>query len=98
VKRTSKSVGNREKASKSDARARSPWAPTSPNSPFIDETLAFWQPRSRRVLTREDAREIIENVAGFFAILEQWDRAEREAIGKKTSNPSAIETSDPTDH
>ena len=49
----------------------------SADSPFIDETLAFWQPQSRRPLTREDAREIIENVSGFFSILLEWDAAEK---------------------
>ncbi|MEJ0076846.1 MAG: hypothetical protein WDO17_15620 [Alphaproteobacteria bacterium] len=54
------------------------WTPVPPNSLFIDETLAFWQPRAQRQLTREDAREIIENVAGFFSVLLEWDAAERE--------------------
>jgi hypothetical protein len=60
-------------------RHRPRWTPVSADSPFIDETLAFWQPQSRRPLTREDAREIIENVSGFFSILLEWDAAERQA-------------------
>ena len=34
---------------------------------LIDQTLEFWQARSPKTLTREDAREMIENVAGFFS-------------------------------
>jgi hypothetical protein len=44
---------------------------------FIDETLAIWQPLSKRQLTREDGREIIENMTGFFRVLQEWDRADR---------------------
>ena len=35
-----------------------------------------WQPRTGRNLTDEDARQINENVTGFFALLAEWSRAE----------------------
>jgi hypothetical protein len=44
---------------------------------FIDQTIAIWQPRTKRQLTREDGREIIENMTGFFRILQEWDRVDR---------------------
>jgi hypothetical protein len=44
---------------------------------FIDQTIAIWQPRTKRQLTREDGREIIENMTGFFRILQEWDRIDR---------------------
>jgi hypothetical protein len=46
---------------------------------FIDQTIAIWQKRTERKLTREDGREIIENITGFFAILQEWERKERTA-------------------
>jgi hypothetical protein len=46
---------------------------------FIDETLAIWQKRANRQLAREDGREIIENMSGFFRILQEWDRIDRAA-------------------
>jgi hypothetical protein len=46
---------------------------------LIDQTIAIWQPRTERRLTREDGREIIENIAGFFTILQEWERKERAA-------------------
>lgn len=64
------------------------WTPVSPNNPFIDATLAHWQPISRRALTREDAREMIENISGFFAVLLEWDAAERQC----TSTSGARDT------
>jgi hypothetical protein len=39
----------------------------------IELTLLFWQPRAPKNLTAEDARQMIENVTGFFAQLEAWD-------------------------
>jgi hypothetical protein len=36
---------------------------------FLQETLEFWQARTKRVLTLEDAREIAENIGAFFEIL-----------------------------
>jgi hypothetical protein len=33
----------------------------------------LWQPRTSRELTEEDAREMTENVSGFFRLLAEWD-------------------------
>jgi hypothetical protein len=46
------------------------------NDNLIDQTIALWQPRLRRDLSREDARQIVENVTSFFNILTEWSRAE----------------------
>lgn len=42
-----------------------------------DEAAALFQPRTARKLTREDGREITQNLTGFFHILLEWDRADR---------------------
>ncbi len=47
-----------------------------PKRDFIDETLEFWQQRASTPLTREDARQIIENVAGFFNVIQEWEKEE----------------------
>jgi hypothetical protein len=39
---------------------------------FLDETIAVFQPLSTRPLNREDAREIVQNMTGFFAVLSEW--------------------------
>ena len=44
---------------------------------LIDQTLEFWQARSPKTLTREDAREMIENVAGYFQLLQEWQLADQ---------------------
>ena len=43
---------------------------------LTDHTLAVWQSRTPRRLSNEDAREITENLTGFFAILAEWSRQE----------------------
>jgi hypothetical protein len=46
------------------------------NEHLIDRTIELWQPRLRRELSREDARQIVENVTGFFSLLSQWSKSE----------------------
>jgi hypothetical protein len=38
------------------------------NDSFLQETLEFWQARTTRILTLEDAREIAENIGVFFEV------------------------------
>jgi hypothetical protein len=49
------------------------------NNALIDRTLEFWQPRTRRDLKPEDARQMVENVSGFFRVLAEWDADARKA-------------------
>jgi hypothetical protein len=46
------------------------------NDNLIDRTRAVWQPSLGRDLSPEDARQLVENVTGFFAILAEWSQAE----------------------
>jgi hypothetical protein len=48
----------------------------SPRESLLDATLAVWQPRTDRELTKEDARQIVENVVGFFDVLARWSVAD----------------------
>lgn len=52
---------------------------------FLDKTIELFQKRTDRNLTREDAREMIENVTGFFRILGEWNRAEQELRNSESS-------------
>jgi len=49
---------------------------------FIGRTLEVWQPRASKLLTPEDARQIAENVTGFFHILAEWDAAEQHTMSQ----------------
>jgi hypothetical protein len=57
-----------------------------PRTRFIERTLDLWRPRSSSVLSTEDAREIAENVAGFFQILMEWQAAEQQPASEVTGN------------
>lgn len=61
-----------------DGRRESPREPDSAVA-FHTRTVDAWQPRTSRRLTREDARQIVENVTGFMQILMEWEAAERSA-------------------
>ena len=43
---------------------------------LTEQTITVWQPRTPRRLSNEDAREIAENLSGFFAVLAEWSRNE----------------------
>jgi hypothetical protein len=56
-----------------------------PNSEqdLLDETIQFWQPYYKdRTLTREDARQIRENIVGFFRVLMEWEARDRAEAAK----------------
>lgn len=43
---------------------------------LIRRTREVWQPRLSRDLSREDVRQIAENMTSFFSVLAEWSRAE----------------------
>ena len=51
--------------------------PSAANDNLIDRTRQVWQPRLGHDISREDARQIAENVTGFFSVLAEWARAEQ---------------------
>jgi hypothetical protein len=51
----------------------------------IARARQIWQPRIGRDLSDEDARQIAENVIGFFAVLAEWSHAERRAANDNES-------------
>ncbi len=73
------------------SRRPNDWSPTAPSASefrrrirggvdgctdLVEETVGLWQPRTTRQLTPENAREIVENITGFFRILGEWAEAE----------------------
>ena len=62
------------------------------NDNLIDHTIETWQWRIARDLSCEDARQIVENVTGFFSILAEWARAEMPEPVNDTGKPG--ETND----
>jgi hypothetical protein len=58
---------------------------------LIGRTRQVWQPRLGRDLSREDARQIAENVTGFFSALAEWSRAEMSYPANDPGEPDASE-------
>jgi hypothetical protein len=56
------------------------------NDNLVDQTIALWRPRMGRDLSREDARQIAENVTGFFNILAEWSRTDMGPPANDNSN------------
>ncbi len=68
---------------------------------LTEDTIAVWQPRTPRRLSEEDAREITENLTGFFAILAEWSRNEAHdgaAVDREGATPAARSTHERRDH
>jgi hypothetical protein len=64
------------------------------NDNLIKRTRQVWQPRLGRNLSREDARQIAENVTGFFTLLAEWSRAEMPAPANDGGNDAASKPSE----
>ena len=66
--------------------------PFSANDNFqdhlIQRTQQVWQPRLGRDLSREDARQIAANVAGFFSVLAKWSHVEMSTPANDPGTPT----------
>ena len=59
------------------------------------DALEFWQSRASRELNEEDARQIVENITGFFDLLLKWEAAEHDKPDP-LADPTIVATG--TDH
>ena len=64
--------------------------PNAVNNNLINRTIGLWQSRGRRTLSHEDARQIVENVTGFFSILQEWSRAKAVAAANDNRERSPV--------
>ena len=53
---------------------------------LIARTKETWQPRAACSLSDEDAREIAENVMGFFRLLLEWEAREKEQTAREAED------------
>ena len=61
---------------------------------LIEQTHKVWQPRLQRNLTDEDARQIAENITGFFSILAEWSQAARLVPANDPTVPAPADTAE----
>lgn len=45
----------------------------STESRLIDKTIHLWKHRTGEAISREDAKDMANNIAGFFRVLLEWD-------------------------
>jgi hypothetical protein len=65
----------------------------SANDNLIDRTIEVWQPRLRRNVSPDEARQIARNVTGFFSILAEWSEQPEAANDQgKLANGTPVET------
>ena len=43
---------------------------------LIEQTIAVFKGRTGRKISKEDARQAVENISGFFRVLQEWEEAE----------------------
>lgn len=67
------------------------------NDNIIARTRELWKPRLGRDLSREDARQIVENITGFFTVLTEWSRARMPVPANDTTKPTAWDAGEVTD-
>lgn len=61
----------------------------SDRNKHLEKTRAFWQEQTPRQLTLEDARQIKENLTGFFKVLLEWEaNADKVAANSQGSEPA----------
>jgi hypothetical protein len=41
---------------------------------LVEQTIHLWRHRTGEAISREDAKEMMNNIAGFFRVLLEWDR------------------------
>ena len=58
---------------------------------LIGRTREVWQRRLGRDLSREDSRQIVENITGFFSVLAEWSRAELPAPANDNAGAATSE-------
>lgn len=58
---------------------------------LIRRVRQVWQPRLGGDLSHECARQIAENVTGFFSVLAEWSRAEMPSPANDAGRPDTSE-------
>ena len=56
------------------AHTRPPRPIPTEDESLLDGAVRLYQPRYAQRLTREDAREIVTSLTGFFGVLREWER------------------------
>jgi len=50
---------------------------------LIEQTISVLKNRTVRVISKEDARQAVENISGFFRVLQEWAEAEEQEASQE---------------
>ncbi|MCK9462889.1 MAG: hypothetical protein M0R80_24975 [Proteobacteria bacterium] len=64
---------------------------------FINEIIATFESRYGHKLTREDGREIAENLTGLAQLLLKWHREDQEKANSQLIEPTSASDETPRD-
>lgn len=53
------------------------------SSELIEQTISVFENRTGREISQEEARQAVENISGFFRVLQEWAEAESKEGGEE---------------
>lgn len=62
---------------------------------FLLQTKSVWRKYSSSKLTQEDCRQVLENAAGFFGVLAEWQAAEERKHDRLSEHKSSVASQSP---
>ena len=54
---------------------------------LIEQTIMILESQNGGVTSQEDARQAVENISGFFQLLQDWDEADKESWESSSYTP-----------
>jgi len=58
---------------------------------LTEQTIQIFESRTGKGISQEEARQAVENICGFFRVLQEWAEAEaREGFGSDPSHPASM--------
>ena len=59
---------------------------------LIEQTISVFESRTGRMISQEDVRQAVENISGFFLVLQEWAEAEnQEEYEDEPDRPARVE-------
>lgn len=45
---------------------------------FLEQTITEWQPLTSETISKEIAKDAVDNIVGFYSLLIDWEKQENE--------------------
>ena len=57
---------------------------------LIEQTVSIFENRSGREISKEGARQAVENISGFFRVLQEWAEADKSECEEAPERPVKV--------